>query len=319
MRILFYDPTTYKPYTYDSLDMEPLGGSEATLLRIAQAISKQDHKVHLHQPTFSSTHDLPPQVDVVVCMRSTDHLPLLRTIYPRAKLFLWTHDILIPREAAKWELVQKSDATVICVSQWHKVQTVEMYKAAGWNGQFKIEKIYNPIDDNLKPNGEEYDKNRIVFFSSPHKGLGWTFEVFERLVSFAPELTLFTSNPGYLPTMEPPPSLHGHVTVLGALPHSRVLDYVRGSLCCLHLNHVFPETFGLVSAEANAVGTPVLTSRLGANPEVLYHPNEMIDTRNVKLVVDRVMSWYKGFRPKVRAKEEFRTSNVIKRWYEVLK
>jgi glycosyltransferase involved in cell wall biosynthesis len=122
------------------------------------------------------------------------------------------------------------------------------------------------------------------------------------------------ANPGYFPNHDT--KEQRNVVNLGALPHPEVIAHVRSALCVLHLNAVFPETFGIVHAEANAVGTPFLSSRLGAVPETADHPSELIDVNDTKAVIDRLIAWKRG-RPKVRGNPMFRLNRIVKEWLDL--
>jgi glycosyltransferase involved in cell wall biosynthesis len=154
----------------------------------------------------------------------------------------------------------------------------------------------------------DYDKNKLIYFSSPHKGLERTLALFPKLRAHG--FTLSIANPGYLP--DAAINMDG-VTVLGALPHAEVMKELQSSLCVLHLNDVFPETFGLVHAEANALGVPVLTSIKGANREILMNHEQLVDVRDDEAVIRKLLGW-RIQRPVVKGRDEFRLSNVLTEW-----
>ena len=175
--------------------------------------------------------------------------------------------------------------------------------------------MHNPIGDHLSADGTPVDPNKLIFFSSPHKGLSYAVETFHILQQeWFPELKLYIANPGYLPM--PPIDLPG-VTVLSSLPHSEVLQHVREAQCVWYPNLVFPETFGLVFAEANAVGTPVITHPLGAAREVLSDSNPVFDCKDRTKLFDAFSAW-RSNRPLVSANPNFRLTEVIARWKKIL-
>jgi glycosyltransferase involved in cell wall biosynthesis len=126
-----------------------------------------------------------------------------------------------------------------------------------------------------------------------------------------PELRLYVANPGYRPDLKR--EVRGVVN-LGALPHGEVIRHVRQSLCVFYPNTVFPETFGLVFAEANAVGTPVLTHDLGAAREVLGSAIQIADASDYRAFTRRVLAWREGKRPRVKTSEAFRLRSVAAQW-----
>tara|TARA_R110002096_G_scaffold235626_1_gene425956 strand:+ start:1060 stop:1392 length:333 start_codon:yes stop_codon:yes gene_type:complete len=108
----------------------------------------------------------------------------------------------------------------------------------------------------------------LFFCSSPHKGLNQVFRQFAALRERFPKLTHEVADPGYLAwdTGKIPDG----VWLRGSLSHDRRIGRMRRALCLFYPQDSFAETFGLVIAEANAVGTPFLVQRgLGANDEVV--------------------------------------------------
>jgi Glycosyl transferases group 1 len=162
-----------------------------------------------------------------------------------------------------------------------------------------------------------------------------------------PDLRLRVGSPGYKSLrrarIESVDGKIDGVDWLGALPHERILQEVRTALCVFYPNFVLPETFGLVLAEAKAVGTPVLTHACGAASEVLADPRMLLPVtpslrvyeqaasripsglrRFVALwaeplglfqpYVNRLHAWRYGERPAVGPDARFRLSVVAQRW-----
>jgi glycosyltransferase involved in cell wall biosynthesis len=179
--------------------------------------------------------------------------------------------------------------------------------------------IYNPIDDDLKEDSTPRNKNKLVYFSSPHKGFHDTVFVFNLLRMNIPgyleELTFYYANPGYLYY----PNLNvANAVNLGNLPFNQVIKHVREAFCVFYINRIFPETFGLIYAEANAVGTPVLTHDFGSAKEILHPNNLPIDCNVLTNVRDTFMDWYLNKPPLVTGVDKFRTSVVIKDWLNLI-
>jgi glycosyltransferase involved in cell wall biosynthesis len=331
MQILFVDPCTPKPYDTRVLEQEALGGTEATVTRLAESLASRGHIVKVaqhcrsevsntgsvlyapfgHPDGFRPTH--------VIVLRAPAALRVAKKQFPSAKLYIWCHDIFGgPVWTDGFPALVETQTVPVVVSDWHKSQMYEAMRAINFRGVIPARRIYNPIADNLAPDDTPVDKSKLVFFSSPHKGLERTLQVFERFVDF-PELAdmkLYIANPGYFKDAET--GGLRNVVNLGAVPHSEVIRHVRSSLAVFHLNNVFPETFGLVHAEANAVGTPFLSSRVGATPEVTDHPGELIDVSDTKAVIDRICAWRKYGRPKVRGSPNFKLSRITTEWEQFL-
>lgn len=330
MKILFIDPVCPKPYDPNVLSTEPLGGTEGTVIRIAEGLvlkgnqvevtqhnRKESVKFGAHYTPFGAVREEKPTH--VILLREPMALYQARKQFPNAKLYFWAHDIFAgPNWDKGFQSFVDNNAVPIVVSEWHKQQMYDYAKQIGFKGGFTSKRIYNPIADDLKPDSTPVDENKLVFFSSPHKGLEHTLKVFERFKDFKElkDMKLYVANPGYFDDHDT--KGQSNVINLGPLPHSNVLNHIRTSFAVLHLNNVYPETFGLVHAECNAVGTPYLNSRVGANNETYDHPQEFLDVTDSKAVIDRLIAWKSRGRPKVRGNANFRLQRVLSEWKELL-
>lgn len=330
MKILFVDTVGYKSYDDDTLRNEPLGGTEATVVRVSEGLAKAGIPVQVVQrvrTTVSTNSAVYAPINAakdfvpthIVTLRTAAPLDTIRQQFPNAKLYVWYHDLFSPGAAfvKDCESLVRNSAKPICVSTFHAEQFVTLAKGCGFS--IPCKRIYNPVADELKPAKPlTYDANKIVFFSSPHKGLEDTLTLFKNFQNF-PELKdvkLYIANPGYYADKDT--GGIKNVVNLGALTHDGVIDHVRDALCVFHFNRVFPETFGLVHAESNAVGTPFLTGNVGANRELMDHPHQCMDLSDPKPVIDRLMEWKKYGRPPVRGDEKFRLKKIVKEWREFL-
>lgn len=325
-QVLFIDPVCPKEYSRLSLIEGGLGGTEATVVRVAHGLSGlRQHEITVEQhcrvtPSGESVKFSPPntatKADYVVVLRDPRALVEARKRFPTARLFLWAHDLCSPAFGQSVQYIWETGASLICVSNWHLGHMRDQLRAYGFQGQFPSQYIYNPVESEL-PAGTGYDKNQLAFVSSPHKGLKHTLELFRCLRRVNPDFKLYVSNPGYLPDLAAPEE---GVIYLGSLPHQKVLELLRNSLCLFYPNTLFPETFGLVMAEANSVGTPVLTHPIGAASEIVDLPGyELTDCNRIPEVVNRIMRWYNGERPTVRKRAEFDTYCVSKQWLRLFK
>lgn len=330
-RVLFYDTVCPKQYDLHTLETEALGGTEATVIRVAHALAKLGKRVTMAQhnrhafknvqgvsylnPSLSAQDDY----DTIVLIRNFSAIPELSVRYKNAKIIVWLHDLAAPWLLMNSEVIKKYKPLIITVSDFHKTNIQQALRShLDVLDMPPVKRIYNPLAEYCnRERSEAHDPDKLIFFSSPHKGLLDTLKLFVRLKTFNPNFKLYIANPGYL---ELPDNLGDltDVVILNKLPHKEVIEHVKNSLCVFYPNYVFPETFGLVLAEANAVGTPVLTHRHGAAGEVLCHPAETVDCREIKAVVDRVMSWYNGSRPIVKGKDDFNLSHIAKQWMKIL-
>lgn len=344
--VLFVDWTCPSPYSDRTVREAALGGTEATATRIAEALGA---RVMQHNRTQADGRYVPPLrepgVEHVVVLRDPRPMRDIRDRFPGARLYLWLHDLVRPgskrgrRIAAAASMLNELGVQVVCVSDFQRRDVETVLREAGQLG-VDVRTIYNPIDDGLKPDGSPVDQTKLVFFSSPNKGLAYTLDAFEALRRQIPDMRLCVGNPGYKNRQLR--QVNG-VEWLGALPHARILDEVRTALCVFYPNFVLHETFGLVLAEANSVGTPVITHDCGAAREVLGDarqvlpiiPAQRLHERLSHFVpsslyphltrwstsrgafapyTERVMEWKAGARPQTRPDARFRLSTVANQW-----
>ncbi len=324
-----------------------MAGTEVTVSRVADALGAL---VMQRYRSEAEGRYLPPSrvdnVEHVVLLRDARRLPEMHERFPRAHLYLWLHDRVLPgskrgrRLAAQAPLIRKLPLTIVCVSDWQRHGAEEVLKRMPGCEHVRVRTIYNAIEDELAPNHVAVDRSKLVFFSSPNKGLMYTLDVFRTLRESMPDLHLYVGNPGYkqLPRID----VEG-VEWLGALPNAKILAEVRTALCVLHLNFVLAETFGLVFAEANAVGTPVLTHDCGAANEVIADsrqilpvlPGQQAYERAARVLplswrgasarcaaklgifepyIERIRAWRDGERPHTGPDTRFRFSSIVERW-----
>jgi len=155
--------------------------------------------------------------------------------------------------------------------------------------------------------------NKLIYYSSPNKGLTEALEIFAKLRERHTNLTLYIANPGYYDDYDG--EAEGIVN-LGRLSFPDVIKHVRSSYCVLLPSEV-PETFGLIYAESNAVGTPVLTYDKGAAREVLSLPDLQVASDKDALI-KKFNRWLKFGRPVISGQARFRASNIARVWKDLL-
>jgi glycosyltransferase involved in cell wall biosynthesis len=350
--VLFYDSACPSAYASESLLASGIriGGAEATVVRVAEELS-QHHRVSVAQhnrtrrektegrelfwmPEDEAT-GLDP--DAIVIVRRVGDIPRLRRLYPKVPIFVWFHDwfdeaprgplrmdwvVWQAKTEARLLLLASYRAVAVGVSRTHEENIRRALAKARFLGglerRVRVEHVYNPIADDLGPSdARAYDPDKLIFFSAPWKGLDLVLVAFAEVRKHLPELTLHVASPGYQQSERLAGLSTEKVTFMGSLPHAEVIREVRSSMCVFYPANRIPETFGLVFAESNAVGTPVLTHPFGAAPELLT-PEQLVDAHDTSAIVERLRSWKNGARPLVRAKEEFRLKRVARAWEALL-
>lgn len=324
-RIAIVDPCSAAGYDLDDLQTGGLGGTEATVLRIATALRSQFDIAHFQYGRtdrrlseagqlcrLSGLDTVGPVAALIVINRWKVALKL-RKRYPETPIYLWLHVYPGRHNRKMGSALKEAGVPVICVSQAHAAQFRDFL---GVDETPSVRVIYNPLDDGLQRDNTPRDPNRLLFASSPHKGLAEVFGQFSALRRRVPELTLAVADPGYL-RWDSGPVPNG-VTFLGSLSHPALIRQMRRALCLFYPQTSFAETFGLVLAEANAVGTPVLVhDKLGANAEIVADARQRINGNDPQQILDRIEDWRRA-PPRVAANPDFRLEAVARVWARLL-
>lgn len=352
MRLLIVNSRTPKPYSSKTLRREALGGTEATVVRLAEHLdaiviqhnrTKNEGRYRAPSSSENPTH--------LVVMRSPTQALTAIERYPKARKFLWMHDLVGPERAQGRELIAlaprlaKAGISIVCVSDFHEAQIRRNFMSMPATRRPKVTRIYNPVDvSDRDPGPRKVDPNKLVFFSSPHKGLDYALHIFAHLHKADRRLRLYVANPGYSERTE---RAQPGVVNLGSVPHHVIMGHVQTALCTFCPNYVYPETFGLVLAESNALGTPVITHPIGAAPEVIRGADQFLPIPKIRSVFEpaffrwpalsqfvdpalarlgcfaayaqRVQAWQQGRRPVVTARPEFSLAAVGEAWKKLLK
>lgn len=329
--VLIIDTVRYKPYNFATLATEGLGGSEASVLRLARALSHAHSVRVLNGQPGALEHDLNsatavefvtpetpmPKPDVVIHVRTGRTVPDMAAAYPSARQIVWHHDLGGAHTRDELPVIHEYAPDIVLVSEYHRLQFfdrgVKVY-APGLEYRGKVAVCNNIVDAAPDP-ALGYDPNQLIFPSSPHKGLKQTLALFEELKRQFTNLELVIANPGYVDT----PTINQRgVRVLGTLPHAALVREVQQSFALFSANHLghTAETFGLVYAEANAVGTPCIAHPLGALVEVL-DARQLVDTRVTAKVAER-LGQFKVCRPEVSG-GKYTAEIVLAQWAKVIK
>ena len=324
-KVYFVDPCSAEGYDLNDLKSRGLGGTEATILRVSSALQSAFDVSHFQngrsiQSTSEAGRYRPladayrtPEAAVIVVINRWKIALKLRKANPGTPIFLWLHTNPGRHNRKMGVALKEAAITVICVST---TQARLLSEFLGPFGLPRISAIYNPIADNLVPDDTQRDPDTLLFASSPHKGLAEVFAQFSDLRETIPELTLAVADPGYLRWETGP--VPGGVTFLGALSHPELVQHMRRSLCLFYPQTTFAETFGLVLAEANAVGAPVLVhAGLGANDEIVSGADQKIDGRDPAQILSRIETW-RSVSPEVNTNPAFRLTSVAQKWSELL-
>lgn len=349
-RIVIYDIVSKAPYSAVSLGDAGvgIGGAENTVIHIATGLAKVHDVTVLQSARMSgdrvedggvvwgSTADAADPVakaDVVILQRKSQPLVRLAKWNRRARYIVWMHDWQPVEDRSprggRWKRGLKAEARAIVARvlgvQWIGVShahvgNIRAFLAAdrltsSAREAARVGFIYNPVVIGTPPADTEYDRNTLVFFSAPWKGLDMVLAAFRMVRAAMPEVELRVATPAY--DLDKNTLGQDGVVMLGPLGQDRVFAEVKRALCVFYPANRVPETFGLVFAESHALGTPVLAHDFGAATELLGE-EERMDATDIPAVVERIRSWRDGARPVVGAHEDCALDRVVDRWLTLI-
>lgn len=319
---LFIDNVCPQPYETSMLKTKGMGGSESSLIKIAEGLGAIGVNVAVYEhnlaipvqgeyATFINREflDLFTDVKVVVHQRKLD-ISICEKL-PKAKHLMWCHD-LDPN--AMYSIItdlKKYKITVICVSKFQMRLFKKYLKGV------KIDYIYNPIHDNMYKFSNidiKYDNLKLVWMSSPHKDLEYAVSVLDKLrAKSGLDFKLHCFNPGYIQVRG---LGHPYVIWHGSQPNHLMLREASDALCLFMPMHKWKETFCIVAAEANCIQLPVVAFKgRDALDETAQEGKYLCSTEEQML--DMLIHWHKHGRPTVCGNSAFKLSHVLEKWLTI--
>jgi len=335
VNILWCDSSHPTAYDFNTLKQQAIGGTESSLLRLAGLFASNNHQVTIYQQARQqSQHQngvsyIGPQqihqlenIDAIVVLRKDKQLKIWQQRFPKAHTYLWLHTY------KKWEFVFKRffrhnhKTTIIGNSKTHashlKQQLHEhklgRFLSAIGVPNIHVEYAYNPVPKPELHVPVTRNPNKLIFISAPNKGLEEVLNHFQAIKAAMPDMQLYIANPGYRDQAD---IQQAGVQILGALPQAELWQHVAESLCVFYPQTSFAETFGLIYAEANALGTPVLAHDIGAAREILHPDNPLIDSHNDKLVIKTLQQWQDKL-PALQYRDDFADKAIYQQWSQLL-
>ncbi len=341
MKLLFIDAIDISYDQFALQNKAKIGGTEGTIIRVAQLLATK-HEVTIAQlgrqkeTILDEVHYVPltkvmegnQEPDAVILIRPRREIKKLVNRFPKAKLFYWMHDIPGRRLWKYKRIFAKSNCHLIAISKYQKELISMMWQGKGIRKLIdkfnpvtapEIHVIYNPVDDTLQIDETDVQANKLLFFSAPDRGIEQILTAFKQVKKYFPDYELHIAHPGYA-SLEPYKHLlqMPGINVLGSLAHQDIITHIRQAYCVFYPQTKKPECFGLVYAEANAVGTPVLAHDFGAAREILLQGKQRIDANNPQAIINTLKAWRTNGRPKVTLADCFRPQGVMSQWDTVL-
>lgn len=334
--IIFLDTTANKYYDRSTLEKHALGGTEASVIRIAEGLAslivdEEGNRLKVAVIQSQVPYFKPTMGQFCFFLHSNEientsckHFVQIRrnlnpTLYPAAKKYIWMHDIAKKDGSAEDEStwlksLVDNNITLVGVSRWHKNNIKDI------TGYDKVKYIYNPVPDDIYVDAEvklKYDPNILVWMSSPHKGLGKALDLFKRIRKENAKMQFVVFNPGYQNVDEYALAAMPGVSYYRPTACRPMWNVVQNALCVFYPSQ-WDETFGCIASEANALGTPLATYRRAGLKESVSSDVQFVDQDDEDGIVNKVLDWSKNGRPKVVGKDEFRFSSILLDWVKLL-
>lgn len=316
--MLIIDPLCPVPYTSDTLNRETSGGTEATVIRLLRAMPEavvmQHNRTEIEEP-HAQYRPLDwsalPESGPIVVLRRWDYAFHVRALGWNGPVYLWLHDLTGVGLGLSMPALATAKIGVIAVSQWHLDHVLGQSKSmfGPYDPMPEAMVIPNPLEPSLRPGPATRDPDRLIYISSPHKGLADVVEHFQALRKRHPKLELSIAKSGSVKV----DGVAG-IKVLGDLIHGQAMNEISQSFCMFYPNMGYPETFGIVYAEANALGTPVIAHDFGSAREVLADERQLVNGYDSAQVIARYESWRDGDWPEVKARPEFAIDKIVPIW-----
>ena len=283
------------PFAGDELEKRGCGGAETAVINMARELAKNyNFNVHVFckcpapgryddviyhdiETGLNALKDL--NSDLLISSRNTQILTQIdfKKDYNAKQVALWTHDIPDDPVYESLEECYPSLDKVFVLTEFHKEELIKKFPFV------KEEKIFiapNGIDMRRYKDRENIEKvpGRLIYSSTPFRGLDILAEVFPRIKARVPHanLKVFSSMKVYGEGYDD----NQYVSLYNMLNDTPGIDYVgtvkQDKLAeefakaeVLAYPNTFPETFCITATESMAGGTPIVTSNFAALKEIV--------------------------------------------------
>ena len=287
MKIVFI-PQACIAFHGRTLDERPLGGIETAVIRLAAALDSLGQDVRVFTPIenpplnaplylpYRAIGDVGPS-DAVIAVR--DWQPVLLTMETK-KRFFWTGDSYDQPQSVGIgdHRVARAIDWLCPVSNWH---ADTLCRASGFP-RSRCYVLRNGVHLDYFAGSEERKRKRLIYSSTPYRGLRFVPQVYRELLKKHPDLELhvFSGYGVYAGTGTPASALAEFeqlrselsslpgCTVHGNVKQDQLAREFMRSAVLLYPN-TFEETSCITAMEAQAAGCAIVTSDRGALRETV--------------------------------------------------
>lgn len=343
------------PIDADSLSKRPLASLETELIELSEGLAKRGHSVVVYTSNENNTTSInnvqyvfykdfykqDNTCDVFIAVRKLKNLFI--NVKCKAR-FYFTQDAFNSLDTFGIGDKRYLDVMTLFLgkSKWH---THSICGASGFPLGRSVA-LGDSVNLENFSKIQQRNRKRLIFTSAPFKGLNLVYEILKRIQEKDPQVEFHSfsglniyddSNPydGQLKNeyekivkkLEELPNvfIHGNI-----LQEDLAKEYMKSSI--LFYPSVWPTTGAKVAMEAQAAGTPIITTSMGALPEIVGDAgmivNEEIGTdefydnfanATLTLLEDDDL-WSKlSLNGKMRAQKFFSNENIVTRFENILK
>lgn len=325
-----------------------VGGSETAVMHMAKRLAAKGHRVRVYgNPSKPGLWDgvlyysfMPPfgtSCDVLVAWRLA---PMLEWCDAKVRL-LWVHDTVA--HSMDWRLAYKADA-ILALSEWHRQNLVRVHNVHPDH----VRVTQNGFDLERFDPTPQRNKHRVIYSSSPDRGLALLVDLWPRIREQVPdaELHVFYGFDNWRAGLERQPDMQHRYVIAhiekrvreseGIVFHGAVdqrtlaMEMLSAGVWCSPT--WFDETSCISAMEAQAAGLRIVTSAIAALKEtvgdrgVLIEGNWLTSEYQDAFVSNVVTAltashWGKYSRGDVKAyaREHFSWDRVADQWESMMR
>lgn len=293
-----------RPYSIESAYQEAMGGAQASVCFLAEALARQGHQVflinHVNELKIergvtciplgeSDNHSLAGlRLHTMILSQNAGfaaaRLPMRTFLPPTTRLVFWAHDAWdsLTVQALRQGSERAAYDGFAFLSDWHLTTVRDHFQLPSDRCQV-IGYGLAPQARGLFAEDESIVSAKsasptLAYISAPYRGLGLLLDALPRIREAVPgtQLSVYSGMGVYLPGSEgdnkPYEDLFKRcltqegVVFPGPQPKDRLLQALKATTLLAYPN-TFPETFCLAIAESLAAGCEVVSTALGALPQ----------------------------------------------------
>jgi len=289
--IVFYNATPSE-FSGDELERRGVGGSEGDIINLAKIFAKQYNVIVFcncpRQGIFDGVRYVHAEntewmkkfkTDLFVASRNTHLLADVnfKEYFNVEKVCLWTHDLAESYVFDKLPKALPNIDRIFTLTKWHTDNIRARFRDITEDKWFNAR---NGVDVELYKDEVERNPFKLIYSSTPFRGLDVLLEVFPMIKSMVPqaELHIFSSMKVYgnhnmdedkkfQELYEKAQKIEG-ITYHGTVTRRELAKHMKESAVLAYPNH-YPETCCITAMEAVTAGTPIVSSNLAALPEIV--------------------------------------------------